>query len=993
MAANRRLVSVVFCDVVGSTALAERLDPEAVSLVLRRYFSVMERAVERHGGRVEKFIGDAVVGVFGVPRSNEDDALRAVRAAIDMRDAVSDLNTELVDRWGLELQVRIAINTGQVLAGEGALVMGDTANVAARLQHMAPEGGVLLADQTYVLVRHAVSTRPLGMLDVRGRAAPIAVHDVVGLREEVAAFSAPIPTPFIGRSAEMRHLMAAFDRVAHGHRATVTILGEPGVGKSRLVRELLGEIRGRAMVLVGRCPAYGEAVTFRPLREMVRHLVGDGGIDALARLGHGEDDAALVADRIGAALDMTAPAPIDEIRWAVRRLVEWLARGEVLVMAVDDVHWAAVTFLDVLDDIGARARAPVLLVCTGRPELAEIAGFRNSHVLRSDVIRLERLGPTDATRLIRALASTTATETASLARVAEKADGNPLFIEQMLAYLRDTGDPDSGMPDTIRALLAMRIDQLESSERRVLELGSIEGRLFRVASVTAALQHDQSTDVPAILASLAERELVRFDRSSGDDDVYRFAHSLIQDAVYDAIPKERRADLHERHADWLTGHHERADADQDIGSHLERAYQLRVELGYTAASVAGVRQRAAERLRRAGLLAAERGDVPAAANLLDRAHELLCPGRARADLAPKRGWVLVSHGEIEQARRVLDEALEVACAEGDRALEWRLRAVVADTEDQPRQALRAQGARALRELGSSSAPRARGSAWLLQALGYEQADAAGWLEGAEHAYLCFRTAGERAEAGNALGMLTGALWVGPTPVDVALDRCHALLGEVEEWPTEQIAVLRTIAVLNAMDGDFSTAANVCTDAGDLAARFGQRFRMAFHHAYSGRIAELARDLGTAESEYRAGVVAFDEMAEPAGVLMGGLAAVLAQRGQWDKAAQLCVRLDETTQPDNVFARGSLQTLRSRLALAHDDVAQAAALARSADRLLSGHGFLEAEADASTALAEALLADSDVSGARTAAVRAVGLYTAKGNRVSADHVRNTYAQAM
>lgn len=969
--------------------MAERLDPEAVSLVLGRYFRFMADAVEGHGGRVEKFIGDAVVGVFGIPRANEDDALRAVRAGIDMRDAVSRLNRELLERWGIELQVRIAINTGEVLAGDGALIMGDTANVAARLQHLAMEGGVLLGEQTHALVQTVVTARPLGTTEVRGRAAPVEVYELVGVREAPHAFAVRIATPFVGRTAEMGRLVKAFDRVSAGERAVVTILGEPGVGKSRLVGELLASIRGRANVLHGRCPAYGEAITFRPLGEMVRQLVGDGGVDALVELGRGETDATLVADRLGAALGLTAPAPVDEIRWAVRRLTEWLGRDQALVMAVDDVHWAAETFLDVLDDVGVRSAGSVLVVCTGRPELAHSSGFRRSQALQSEVIRLGRLGPEDSDRLIRALAPDLDSAAEVREPVAEKADGNPLFIEQMLAHMRDTGGRAPGIPDTIRALLAMRIDRLDAAERRLLELGSVEGRAFRVGSVQAGAACDREVDIPGSLRRLVERELIRFDGAVGEDEVYRFAHSLIQDTVYDAIPKERRAEHHERHADWLAGLPGGRDADEDVGSHLERAYRLRVDLGYVDAPVTELGRRAGEHLVRAGLRGAERGDVPAATSLLGRAHALLAPGPARAAVAPKLGWALINQGDIEEARTVLDAALAVAVEAGDRALEWRIRAAAADTEDHPRETWRRQGERAVRELTGSDDLRALGSAWLLLALGNEQADAAGWLEGAERAYEYFTNAGERAEAGSSLGMLTGALWVGSAPVPVALDRCRALVLEAHDRPTERIPVLRTIAVLHAMDGDFSTATRIAAEAGELAARFGQRFRMAFHHAYTGRIAELAHDFDAAEREYRAGIAGFESMGEGSGVLTGALAAVLAERGDWESSAQLCAGLEELAQPDNVLANGSLRTLRSRLALAGGDVGSAVELARSAGRLLAGHGFLEAEAGASTALAEALVAGSDTTGARASALRAIALYTEKGNRVSADRLRDRF----
>jgi class 3 adenylate cyclase len=579
----RKTVTVLFCDLAGSTALGEQTDPEALRALLARYFERMKAIVESHGGTVEKFIGDAVMAVFGIPAAHEDDALRACRAALEMRDALPALG----------IGGRIGVNTGEVVTGTSErLATGDAVNVAARFEQAAAPGEVLIGDATHALVREAVTAEPVEPLTLKGKSEPVPAYRLVSLVEAPERSHA---LRFVGREQELDRIADAWVRAgAEAQCELVTVVGDAGVGKSRLVAEALARIEAR--VVRGRCLPYGEGITYWPVVEIIKQL------------------AALPSDPVAAAAirSLLGESDVgtrgDEIAWAFRKLLEEHAP---LVVVFDDIQWGDETFLDLIESTALlSAGAPLLLLCMARPELVERRpGWPGT-------LRLEPLPPEQADELMGEGVPADLRE-----RIAHAAGGNPLFISEMLAMA--AGNAEVDVPPTLKALLAARLDQLDEAERRVLERGSVEGEIFHRGSVQALAPEE--TQVTTRLAALVRHQLVRPDRAQlAGDDGYRFRHLLIRDAAYEALPKAVRAELHARFADWLDEHGQAlVERDEIAGYHLEQAARYRAELGDPAPELA---DRAAARLVAAGQRAIDRED-PAGEVLLTRAAELVRPHR------------------------------------------------------------------------------------------------------------------------------------------------------------------------------------------------------------------------------------------------------------------------------------------------------------------------------------------------------------------------------
>ena len=553
----RKVVTVLFCDAADSTALGEELDPEALWNVMSLYFEEMRATIERHGGTVAKFIGDAVMAVFGIPHVREDDALRAVRAAAEIRDRLPAVAEEA----GVTLRFRTGVNTGLVLVEGGeTLALGDAVNVAARLEQAAQPGEILIGAPTMQLVRDAAELESLAPLALKGKAEPVHAFRVLSVDPVAAGIARRFDAPLVGRKRELRLLRDVLDRaVEEAGCHLFTLLGVAGAGKSRLVAELLSEIDEEAHVLSGRCLPYGARITYWPL------------IEALSAAG---DEADAVLERLRGG----GEAAPDELFAEVRRRLESLASQRPVILHIDELQWAEPLLLDLLDQIVDLSRsAPILLLCASRPELLETRPGWGGGKLNTTTVLLEPLGSGECNALLEQLGDDL--EPGLHAKLVSASAGNPLFLEEMAALARETGAV--AVPPVIQALLAARVEHLPGNERAVLARGSIQGEVFHRCTVSALADGRSAAELESALAGLLRKGLIRPHRAAGGaDDSFRFCQRLLRDTVYDSLPREARACLHERLAWWLE-----QSADhlvQRTGTaewHLEQAIRYRRELG------------------------------------------------------------------------------------------------------------------------------------------------------------------------------------------------------------------------------------------------------------------------------------------------------------------------------------------------------------------------------------------------------------------------------
>jgi tetratricopeptide (TPR) repeat protein len=654
--------------------------------VMDEYFASVASAIEHHGGTVEKYIGDAVMAVFGVPRLHEDDPMRALRAAADVLRAIKALNGSIEQRWGVRLAVRIGVHTGEVVASllenrRERLVTGDAVNLAARLEEAARIDEIVISDATYRFVAGKVAVLPIERLTVRGRPGSVAAYRV----KDVLDSPAPkrIQSPFVGRRTELRRLLDAFEGVATGSQFELfTILGTPGVGKSRLVDHLELELGARARFIRGHCLSYGRGVTYHPIVEIVHAAAGIETSDTaevarrkIDELTGIEPDGAEIAHRLAQAIGLKGgDSEQGDLFWAVRRCLDSIARQRPLVAVVDDIHWAEPTLLDLLDYLAGWVRdVPLLLVCIARPELLDQRPDWGGGKRNTTTVFLEPFAIEAAAQMIDGLAG------AGLpldvrTRITEASGGNPLYIEEMFRKLVDDGVlrrqagewvaesplPTMVVPGTIQALLAARLDQLEPNERAVAQHAAVVGQTFDQASVSELLPEPLSPDIDALLRSLTHKEVLKPDGPA--ERSFRFRHELIRDAAYASLAKEDRADLHERFADWVASSMgERvSESESIVGHHLDQAFRYRTELGLADAATLAVRRRAAQWLARSGMAAKQRRDGGAAVALLSRALELL----DRDD--PLFALTLTEYGDLvgwqgnrPEAKRLLRDAISI----------------------------------------------------------------------------------------------------------------------------------------------------------------------------------------------------------------------------------------------------------------------------------------------------------------------------------------------
>ncbi|HMJ00058.1 MAG TPA: adenylate/guanylate cyclase domain-containing protein [Gaiellaceae bacterium] len=1007
----RKTVTVVFSDVTGSTALGERLDPESLRRVMSRYFDEMQAVVERHGGTVEKFIGDAVMAVFGIPVLHEDDAVRAVRAAAEMRVRLAGLNEELERDFGVTIAVRTGVNTGEVVAGDASsggqrFATGDAVNVAKRLEEAAPANEILLGETTHRLVRDAVEVAPVEPLELKGKGEPVRAHRLLSIEPGAEGRARRLDSPMVGREREQALLERAYERAA-GERGChlFTVLGAAGVGKSRLLAEFLKGVGERATVVGGRCLPYGEGITFWPLLEVLRKLYGEELVSAIETRLAGDQNAGLIASRVGAAVGLAESAgATEETFWAVRKLLEAQAHEQPLVLVFDDLQWGQPTFLDLVEHVADWSRdAPILLICLARPEFLDDRPGWGGGKFNATSVLLEPLSDENSAELVHNLLGRAGLADDVRARITDAAEGNPLFVEEMLAMLIDdgllersngdwvpSGDFESvAVPPTIQALLAARLERLGANERSVIERASVEGKVFHRGGVVELSPTEARGDVGGHLQTLVRKELVRPDTAElPGEDAFRFRHLLIRDAAYDGMPKELRAELHERFAAWLerATKSRRVEYQEILGYHLEQAYGYRAELAPVDDAVRELGKRAAGHLESAGRRALVRGDGPATTILLRRAQALLPPGDPRLPgLLVDLGAALIEQGKLDDAERRFAEAAEAAQVLGNRGLELRAKLEGASV----RILVDPKAIDAFRELTETTIPE-------LESLGDEQTLAVAWrmvahgylldLRGADMEQALRRSIEHARRAGDRRGELEGLVWLlrlhwfGPAPVNAGIRLCEQTLAEADAEPRVASIATQVLGVLYGLRGDFEHGRELLARAGAMQDELGMELAKAAGNAMmSAGLEQLAQDYDAAEAMLRPAIEVLRSAGEKGyySTLLGYLAHVSYAQGKYDEADELAREADEAGGADDIETQRLSLTARGKVLARRGERAEAERLVRAAAELLAPTDGLVGQAEVMLDLAEVLALAGRRAEASAAAREAARLYAAKG----------------
>jgi class 3 adenylate cyclase/predicted ATPase len=999
---SRRVVTVVFCDLADSTRLGGARDPEPVRRVLERYFAAMRGVIEGHGGTVEKFIGDAVMAVFGVPELHEDDPLRAVRAALDMQERVRTLNADLERDHGVTIDARIGVATGEVVAGDPArrqtIVTGEAVNLAARLEQAAPPGGVLASAATYALVRDAVRAEAVGPLDLKGRG-PTDAWRVLEARHARPA-TGRLDAPLVDRDSERRALEAELHRTLVERRCRlVSVVGEAGIGKSRLAEEALEALPAGGVVVRCRCLPYGEGITFWPVLELVRAaaaiLPTDAPATAEAKV------RALVpgpaGERVaGLAGLIDAPGAADDAAWAFRALLEALAADGPAAVVVDDLHWAEPTLLDVLAYAESQSRGrPILLVCLARPDLLE----RRPDWATRPLVRLEPLADRDAEALADARGAGDLPGPLRR-RILAAAGGNPLFVEQMVALLAETGEAESPVPPSIQSLLAVRLDRLPAGERRLLERAAVIGRLFARGGLAAVADERDAAELDDLLGRLAGRGLVAPEEAPMlGGPGFRFTHTLLAEAAYARLTKELRAELHTRFADWLeTAAGERVrELNEVLGYHLERAVRYREELGPLDGRARELGRRAAAHLGAGGDRALGRGDAAAAVRLLERAAALLPLGHEdRPELVRRLGAALIDAGDLERATGAFQEALGAARSRTDVRTEWRaaVDAALLGLSVDPREV---EGARRLAETAIEAVGRlgddvGAARAWRLLALVETfAAETATVRRALEQALVHARAAGDRREEAEIEGQLLTALTYGAAPVDEGIRAAEEHLRHARERgsPSAEARVLPALAALRAMRGEFEEARALVAAAAALVEDLGWTVALVNIAWVAGEVELMAGDAAAARSPLREAYERLQGMGERS--YLSTVAAMLAlaefELGNEEEALRLAGESAAVAAPGDAFSQVLWRSARALVLSRRGDSAAAEALGREALERAAATDSPVLRADAFLTLATVLDAAGRRDEAAAAAGQALVLAEAKGLAPTAARARS------
>jgi class 3 adenylate cyclase/tetratricopeptide (TPR) repeat protein len=957
----RKTVTVLFCDVVGSTALGERVDPEPLRRLMGSYYEQMRSIVERHGGTVEKFVGDAVMAVFGIPQSHEDDALRAVRASAEMQAAAALL----------ELGIRIGINTGEVVTGEGeTLVTGDAVNVAARLEQAAASGETLIGSETRGLVRDAVETEETEPLALKGKAEPLQVHRVLVVDPDAPSLARRLDRPMVGRARELERLLGDFEHSANDRACHMfTLLGAAGVGKSRLVRAFLEPTGERARVLRGRCLHYGEGITYWPVVEVLIQLGRDPG------------------SVIGAS-----PA---EAQLAFRKVLEDEAAKGPLVVYFDDLQWAEPTFLDLVEHIADWSRdAPIFLLCAARPDLLDLRPSWGGGKLNASSLLLESLSSADSALLVGHLLEETELDEGLRGRIVEAAEGNPLFVEEMVAMVREDGlDGEVVVPPTIHALLQARLDRLGGDERTVIERGAVEGKIFHRGAVLELSPEFVRPAVGTHLLALVRKELIRPEQTTvPGDEAFRFRHLLIRDAAYESVPKETRAALHEQFASWLDAHVHLVEQDEIAGYHLEQAARYREEIGNPDAVVA---EEAFRRLAAAGQAALGRSDWNGARSLIRRAVALLPVGHpARADVLPDYYFTLVESAEWDAARDVVAE-LQASQDERAQAFGALFEAeldVVAEEGVGIGPAFSeaiASAVETFEQLGD-----AKGLAYSSRLAAYERWASLRWAEAIEKfeaAAANAASAGIQYLEDDARSRIARAHANGPTPLPETIQLLERFIREYAERPLALAGIRIALARAFAAHGDIEAAREV-EDVEAVYLEAGMALEATSVQYTRSWIARCAGDFEEEERQLREQVEKLEKLNDRnyLGTSWMQLGMCLVDLGKHEDAQRALERAREVTIPEDVVDVVGLDALEAVLRARRGELEEAQELASRALSRAEETDFVRLRLDTRSSAAEVLELAGRGDEAKALLQESVEIAERYGHVVAAERARERLA---
>jgi class 3 adenylate cyclase/predicted ATPase len=1021
---ERKVITAIFVDLVGSTARSEQLDPEDVKSLVAPYHAQVRAELERHGGTFEKFSGDAILALFGTPKAHEDDPERAIRAGLAVRNAIAELNA--ADEW-LDLHIRVGIHTGEALVMLGARAAegewsaaGDVLNTAARIQSGAPTDGILVGEQTYLAAKGLFDFREAEPLEAKGKSEPVPVWEVVSARDGAPARPV-VQMPLVGRKAELEELSSFCDAVLQErHVGIAIILGSPGIGKSRLLLELVRRLEDRCDIHRGKCLSYGEGITYWPVAEIIKDAARIVHADAaettaaklaalLETLGTSDPDelrtiAAAVSNIVGVATTprgtySAAEIGQAELHWGLRRLLELRAERRPTVVVVEDLHWAEPTLLELLAFIGESSReTPLLVLGTARPEAAETPTPIFIPTGRRRVLELDALSGEDSVELIAELVPEGVQ--VPIDRLLEAAGGNPLFLEETVRMLADVGASADGeefpVPSNLQALIASRLDQLGPGEKRLAQNASVIGTTFWPAAVVA--MNGIEGDFEQGLAGLERRDLVRpggTSRIAGERE-YAFKHVLIRDVSYGQLPKSRRAVLHQRFADWviaLPGREE--ELSEIVAYHLEqacltaRAVARPAEPPPVDAAVEALMRAAAKAERREGFREAERFYTRA----LDLADE--ADVATRADLRYRRARMLVGRGDLKLARDELTD-VAAAAADADRPA-LRCGALLTLANVDWKQGLAAEERPRLAE--AAAIAKEIGDRRLEILASFELANVRAWFDAEATAGVddLRRTVERATDYGDRVLLTEAHLRLGTQLINLGqlaeaeeqFEQAVALAGE-EGSHRDEVRATTMLGFVKYYRGEQDVAERLATQALEWLERTGDSFLQIQNLRSLARYALARGDVDEAEQRLRTAL----PLALPLALEGGGwlamdiyrhLAETLVRRGRVDDARELVAFAARNVPEEDHYARAALLIGEAIVATAGGESTTAATAFAEALRLMEEQQLVIDVGETRIALALALRAFGDAGGARTELERARAAFARMGARTIVDQV--------